>query len=298
MDGIMHESYAYVLKRFRIAQLLGPDLFARTLSMPTRTDEFGNRWQYHSRSDHHSKVACALIMLDLLENCPALATHVREGKVMFGINHEMRDFAHNRKKNLDLVISTPASGQKRGGRTLLDICDQLNIPFSAQEFAHINTLPALEMAPVGNVLLALEAKACMTAHQKALPRLYDELNSSHQTVHGAAESAIAVGFVCINAAEAYLSPDRNKRAIEGRPTWSEHRQPKATDITFQKVREIPRRSRSTGEGYDALGVVIMNFRNDGSPAQLVDLPPLGDIYHYNSMIDRITGAYTIRFSAL
>jgi len=237
-------------------------------------------------------------MLDLLEHCAALAAHVRDGKAMFGINHQMRDFAHNRKKNLDLVICTPASGEKRSGQTLLDVGERLSIAFSKDEVSHIKSLPVLGMAPVGNVLMALEAKACMTAHQKALPRLYDELNSSHQTVHGAAERAIAVGFVCINAATAYLSPDRNKRPLAGQPTWSKHKQPKSTDITFQKVREIPRRSGSTGQGYDALGVVIMDFSNDGSPAQLVDLPPLGDIYHYNSMIDRITGAYTSRFGAL
>ena len=298
MDGPPVGSYVYVHNDSWALQLLGPDVFTRTLSKPTRTDEFGNPWQYHSRSDHHSKVACALIMLDLLEHCAALAAHVRDGKVMFGINHEMRDFAHNRKKNLDLVICTPASGGRRNGQTLFDVCQKLEIAFSAGELSQIKALPVLEMAPVGNVLMALEAKACMTAHQKALPRLYDELNSSHQTVHGAAESAIAVGFVCINAATNYLSPDRNKRKLKGDPTWSEHKQPKATDVTFQKIREIPRRSRSTGEGYDALGVVIMDFRNDGTPAQLVDLPPLGDIYHYNSMVDRITGAYTSRFSAI
>ena len=142
-------------------------------------------------------------MLDLLEHCTALAAHVRQ--------------------------------------TLFDVCQKLEIAFSAEELSRIKALPVLKMAPVGNVLMALEAKACMTAHQKALPRLYDELNSSHQTVHGAAESAIAVGFVCINAATSYLSPDRNKRKLEGEPTWSKHKQPQATDVTFQKVREIRRR---------------------------------------------------------
>jgi uncharacterized RmlC-like cupin family protein len=45
-------------------------------------------------------------------------------------------------------------------------------------------------AEVGAVLIALEAKACMTAHVKALPRLYDELNSSHQCVHGSSSPRV------------------------------------------------------------------------------------------------------------
>ena len=57
--------------------------------------------------------------------------------------------------------------------------------------------------PVGSVLLALEAKACMTAHIKALPRLYDELNSSQLTVHGAADQAIAAGLAIVNIATAF-----------------------------------------------------------------------------------------------
>ena len=37
----------------------------------------------------------------------------------------------------------------------------------------------------------------MTAHTRALPRLYDELNSSHLCVHGASRQALAIGFVVI-----------------------------------------------------------------------------------------------------
>ncbi len=34
--------------------MYGPEILVRTLSKPTRTDRYGNLWQYHSRSDHHS----------------------------------------------------------------------------------------------------------------------------------------------------------------------------------------------------------------------------------------------------
>jgi hypothetical protein len=62
----------------------------------------------------------------------------------------------------------------------------------------------------------------MTAHQRALPRLYDELNSSHTTVHGASDHAIAAGFAMINIAPRYLSPDLNKKNRASNPVWSVH----------------------------------------------------------------------------
>lgn len=51
--------------------------------------------------------------------------------------------------------------------------------FNAAQATKLGSLPELPRAPVGAVLMALEAKAAMTEHVKALPRLYDELNSSH-----------------------------------------------------------------------------------------------------------------------
>src|SRR5580692_3480384 len=84
----------------------GPEILVRTPSHPSRTDSHGNRWQYHSRSDHHSKVACWGIVFDLLCSSPLLRRHVEGGVVHFGVNHEMRDFVHDRKKNLDLVLCT------------------------------------------------------------------------------------------------------------------------------------------------------------------------------------------------
>ena len=89
--------------------MYGPGILVRTLTKPTRVDRYGNRWQYHSRSDHHSKIACWGIVFDLVQTCPLLNRHIAAAKIAFGINHEMRDFQHDRKKKLDLVLCTPAS---------------------------------------------------------------------------------------------------------------------------------------------------------------------------------------------
>lgn len=279
----------------------GPAILCRSLSTASRTDRFGNAWQYHSRSDHHSKVACWGIVFDLLRSNSLLRRQVEAGKVVFGINHEMRDFVHDRKKDLDLVLCTPSSVAEARATTLVDLVSSYHIALSEPERAELESLPILRRGNVGSVLMALEAKACMTAHQRALPRLYDELNSSHLTVHGASDQAIAAGFAMVNAAPRYLSPDLNKQNRPTDPEWSAHRQPRDASLAIDKIRQLPKRSKPGDVGYDALAIVLVDMPNDDSPVKLVETPPApqpGEIYHYASMIERLSHTYTTRFGDL
>ena len=113
-----------------------------------------------------------------------LRDHVRSGKVTIGVNHTMLDFRQRRKKDLDLVIARPADQSETRSMTLRDMATKIAVELDAGEQDAFDALPEVEKKPVGSVMVALEAKACMTAHIKSLPRLYDELNSSQQTVHG------------------------------------------------------------------------------------------------------------------
>jgi hypothetical protein len=252
----------------------------------------GGLWQYHSRSDRHSKVACWGILFDLLQSCPLLAEHVREGKIVFGINHEMRDFKLNRRKNLDLVLCSPASPPKEG-MEFDELIDRYGIVLTEVERSTLKRLPSLQSAAVGTVYCALEAKACMTEHMKARPRLYDELNSSHQTIHGSSDMVIAVGFVMVNLAAEFISPGR------GGTTATVHRQPDVTAKVIAKVEELPRRAALGQEGFDAMSISVVDCRNDGtSPVSLVTTPPApgaGEIFHYDSMIRRVAHVYESRF---
>ena len=279
----------------------GAEILVRSLSKPVVVDQHKNAWNYHSRSDHHSKVACWGIVFDLLRTSSLFRSQVSSGKVTFGINHEMRDFRNDRKKDLDLVISVSSSAAKSKGRSLVDLVKHYKIELTQAEALELKALPELCEAPVGNVLVALEAKACMTAHQRALPRLYDELNSSHQTIHGAHDLAVAAGFVMINAAERFLSPDLNKQHRATDPQWSTHVQPKSVNIAIDKVKQLPRRSKTGMEGYDALSIVVIDCPNDGTNVRLLSKPPApqpGDVYHYTSMIDRLRGLYDTRFGQI
>jgi hypothetical protein len=231
-----------------------------------------------------------------------LRRHVESGVVAFGINHEMRDFVHNRKKNLDLVLCTPAGDfTTRKPRDLNALVTEYTIALSEEARLGLDAVPVLRRAPVGSVLLALEAKACMTAHQRALPRLYDELNSSHATVHAASGHAIAAGFAMVNLAADYLSPDLNKASRALAPEWSHHRQPRDAELAIAKLRQLPRRTRVDDDGYDALAIAVVRARNDGSPVELVETPPApaaGDIDHYAAMIERVANLYATRFKDL
>jgi len=246
-------------------------------------------------------VACLGVVLDLMRTCTLLRTHAAEGRVAFGVNHKMSDFRNRRSKKLDLVIHTPSSTPGARGRSLADLFAREDVLLDPAEKAALDALPALREAPVGGVLLALEAKACMTEHQKALPRLYDELNSSHLTVHGAHDGAIACGFLMINAAGTFVSPGRNAAGSGAEVVVTRHVQPRATELVIGKARELPRRSSPAGEGYDGFAIVVVDCPNDGSLVRLLDRPPApphGDDYHYTSMIDRVAGLYSVRFAQI
>jgi hypothetical protein len=273
------------------AGMFGPGILVRSMSVPAPFGKTGAKWQYHPRSDRHSKVACWGILFDLLQHCPLLVKQVQAGTVAFGINHEMRDFKQNRKKNLDLVLCTPQAGAggEGTGLSFRSLVEKYGIVLSSEEKKVLSSLPDIEAAPVGAVHVALEAKACMTEHMKARPRLYDELNSSHATVHGNTDKAIAVGFVMVNMAETFQSPTASAPA--------KHRQPDVTEKVIEKVKELPRRSSPKEDGYDALAIVVVRCRNDATPVTLVPgppTPPPGDIFHYDAMVQRLADLYAWR----
>ena len=174
------------------------------------------------------------------------------------------------------------------------------MPLSPDEQALLAAIPDIPVAPVGAVLVAMEAKACMTAHVKSLPRLYDELNSSHLCVHGASRQALAIGYVQVNASDEFISPVINSvRVANGLPIEvSAHRQPADAIRVLEKVAEIPRRDGQSGNGFDAIGVTVLNLRNDASPVHIVNQPPApaaGGQFHYDSMVVRMANEYDTTF---
>lgn len=296
--------------------MLGPRILARTLTVPAagagKPFQFGNVWQYHSRSDRHSKVACWGLVLDLLTECPLLRTHVEAGKVRLGINHELRDFRNAKKKNLDLVLCRATSGEAASGgskagakgvRDFAGLVERYGIQLTRGDRKALGQLPELPIAGVATVLVATEAKAAMTAFLKARPRLKDELTSSHQTIHGDNQYAIAAGLVLVNAAPTFVSPDLNKHDLKQTPPLvSVHRQPQDAQKIVDGLRDLQRRSTVADSGFDALGVVVLDCRNDGSAVDVVTArppaPAAADDFDYDRFIHRLAHLYATRFSGL
>lgn len=279
--------------------MFGERILARSLSVPTVEDQFGNLWQYHSRSDRHSKIGCWGVLFDVLRSCPLLANHVAANKVVFGINHPMTDFVSGRKKTLDLVICTPRSqSTKKKSRNFSDLASEFDMTLLVNEQEILDQLPLLVEGPVGDVLLALESKACMTAHTKAAPRLFDELTSAAQCINGSAEGAIAVGHAIINCAPTFVSSDRNKVKKSAGIVVSRDPQPESWSKALGTIRKLTVRGHATERGYDAIGVTMLDFGNDGSDVRVAPAPPSlppDDSLNYERMIRRVSGIYDSRF---
>lgn len=280
----------------------GEEILTRSMSETKILDKQGKVWQYHSRSDAHSKAACWAILFDLLANCELLAKHALEKKVGFGINHTMHDWALNRDKDLDLVICTPANGKYLSG-TFVDFVVKYGIKLTDEEKLVLKSLPQLLMCEVGTSFVALEAKACMTEHVKALPRLYDELTSSHQTIHGDTKNTIAVGFVMINTADSFISPGRNARSSQdGGMFVTEHKQPFAAQRVYEKTGQLGRRTKIEDIGFDAIGITFMKCKNDGSQIKIdksiyTNLK-IDSTFSYGKMIERIKSLYSVTFNQI
>ena len=285
----------------------GLGIVARSMSVATHGSGAGfangNQWQYHPRSDRHSKVACWAIFFDLMLRDSLLSLHVTTGKESFGINHKMRDFQHDREKNLDLVICKQSNPRSVGGvARFRDMVDAYTIALSDAERSALDGLPEIPVTGVQTALVALEAKAAMTEFGKARPRLYDELNSSHLTIHGDTDPTIAAGFAMVNVASTFVSPMRNPWKLGSVETIvNRHKQPRDASAAAEKVRQLPRRSTTGTNGFDALALVVIRCTNDGMPVTVeseAPAPQPGDALHYDSFVERIETIYASRFAGI
>jgi hypothetical protein len=279
----------------------GPQILVDTMTVPQPRGRSKALWQYHSRSDLHSKVACWGAFFDLLRTSALLKRHASSGKVIFGVNFEMRDYAADRKKDLDLVIARPSGPPPPDGPSLSDLATQWGIVLTPTQRKELASLPTIRRGQVtgSGVLVALEAKAAMTAHGKAQPRLYDELNSSHACIHGASSQALAVGLVMVNASATFVSPGMQRPNSSA--VVSAHVQPAAAAGIVDKVKQLPRRTGSHQQGFDGLGILVVNAANDGTPVTLVSVPPApapGEIFFWNDMITRVANEYDTRFASI
>lgn len=279
----------------------GPDIIARTISVPRPVGPQKRLWQYNSRSNIHGKIACWAVMFDLLRNSALLRKHLAEGKVSFAIDRQMNNWQTGQKKDLDLVVARAPSGQgsSTNAVSLIDLAVSLKLDLTPADWMELETLPTSPLGAAGStVLVALEAKAAMTEHGKARPRLFAELDASLSVIHGDNNHALAVGFAMVNLADRFVS-STNQRGEQIH--YNVHKQPRDTVRVIEKLRELPRRSGPhTGQaGFDAFGILVVDLVNDlQSPMTIVSgdpAPPPSNDLSYDRMITRTAHLYDSNF---
>jgi len=284
----------------------GTDMIVNTLSNVRPFGPGDVLWQYHPRSDHHSKVSAVAVVIDLLADreSGALRDHVRAGDVGFSVNPVLTDPANGRRKTLDLAIARPNHAKPfRRARTLRRYAEDLGMVLSREQWDLLDELPQIRECHVREPLIALENKACMTAFSKAAPRLRNELDGSREAINNCGRDVIAGGLVLVNAAKTFVSPTFRLNGEQTNPALREithHVQPEDAYRSAQKLRGIEPRRNPTEDGFDALGIVVVEAHNDGSPWGFVTDPAYGapkvdEPWSYTSVVQRLSGEYRRRF---
>lgn len=274
--------------------MLGPEILANTLSVATHKGVSDRQWQYHSRSDRHSKVACWTVLLDLLLECDVFKKHASEGKLGFALNHVI---VGKIPKTLDLVICRiPPRRRSRVRRTFQDLAKTYEIQLTAEDALELQTLPELEEEQrddVSEVLVALEAKACMTEHTKSIPRLFAEVLATGYLAKRA-QVPITACHIVVNSARSFVTPSSGGKI-------NEHNQPHDAQVVVEMVGAAIPTTHEFEFGYDAIGVTVVDCKNDGSRVSVVTGVPAPDekqAHHsYSRMIRHLCLNYRQRFGA-
>lgn len=276
--------------------MMGPEILANTLSVGTARSKGVELWQYHSRSDSHSKIACWTLLLDVLIECDVVRSHAEKGLLGFGINHVVVGPIN---KTLDLVLTRLSPGVSRVGRkTFASLGREYSVRLNAAEQGTLDALPVVHQDladDVSEVAMAVEAKACMTEHIKSLPRLHAEILATGYLAKRAIPRAIAVSITLVNVSDSFVSPS-------GKGKVNKHSQPSDANRVLEMLGTAIPLARDTHNliGYDVVGALSVHCKNDGSPVTIVDgvgAPTRGQHIHYERMVRSICSEYRSRFGS-
>lgn len=271
--------------------MFGPEVLVRTLSVPTKRGKSKDEWQYHSRSDGHSKIACWTLLADCLLECDALLEDAQHGRIGFAINHLMVGPIN---KTLDLVLTRVPPTRKEASRRrgFLEVGQSYGIRLTTEESLRLACLDKVfeESADdVSEVAIAVEAKACMTEHVKAIPRLHAEILATGYLAKRAAPQCTVISYTLVNTATTFRSGDK----------INEMKQPASAEAVLNMLETaIPLCRDHHGQlGYDAVGALAIECRNDGSTVTLTQgsvAPSASSQINYVRMVRQICAAYRQR----
>ena len=153
------------------------------------------------------------------------------------------------------------------------------------------------------IRIALEAKACMTKHTSAKPRLRDELTGAMRSAVDASPHAVVCGLVVVNLADTFMSPTDQPDPLPASISElrrRKHKQPRDAIGVIEMLERLPMRQDAPEFGFDSLGIVVVSHDNE-LPTPKVDLitdspcPPAASPRSYNSFLIDICNKYKRRF---
>jgi hypothetical protein len=223
-------------------------------------------WLYHPRQTSLSKVTTKKFLSDLLGASASFREDARVGRIACCLNETMT--AGHRHKRLDLVIGEP-----------LD-------PIGATE----DEEHPLRKAKVGDAMMTLEVKACMTAHRQATPRLLDELRSSVEVVKACNVNTIPVALVIVNVSPTFTNP-------LNLPGPNQHI-PREIERLFRKLNERVHLDRGSGKeaAYGGVGIVVVDTDNEGRILEVARGDRVPATHTYERAVGRAARLYESLFA--
>jgi hypothetical protein len=260
--------------------------------LPASMTKPHNEWQYHGQDGRHGQIQGVMLLIDLLRISSDLRNAASTGSIGFGLDSDRHDAAEptGKSKRLDLVLGVPGdwgssrNQSKTPPKTLGYYIDEYLV-LSPEEEASISLLRAIPERHIREAYLVVECKATMTAHTKALPRVTEELGSARSRVCG---KTVLLGFLLVNVADQFVSPDSENllKTPDARSFSSNHDPGQVTQFLKAMVRP---------ERFDALSVLAVNCRNDGSRVEAVQHLPEDDPRNYGLSVREVARLIEERF---
>lgn len=222
---------------------------------------------YNSRSDKHSNALAQAILDDLITHCPKVRAKAAAGALVYDLNFTL--IAAHSEWNVDLVLGAPPLG---------------NAPPEPGT--------AITRMRPSSVEVAVELKAVMTEHRKAVKNRKRDLEAHHEHVHNYNNQTVAGGVLIINAAPTF------KSILRLGPTT--HRNPsKLVEHCISELRSVATRGGPTGYGLEARCAVVVDMDNINlATTCYLDRPPapqVGHPLHYDAFVQALCAHYSSRF---
>lgn len=222
---------------------------------------------YHPRSDKHSNVLAECLVSDLVRACQAIRDKASSGQLVYGLNFNI--LTGTAEWKCDLVLGEPQLGPLQ-----------------------VTQPGAIRRERPSTVQIAIEIKAVMTEHRKAVKNRKRDFEAHHDHVHRYNNRAVAGGLLVVNISPTFHSPLRRA------PTA--HRNPASlVEHCTSEMRAVSVRSDPSGTGLEAKGVIVVDFDNLNFSAGRYETrrpaPQVGDPLHYDAFIQAICSSFTARF---